>query len=107
MKMTTSRTLDNDGRWRLAPGFDLTYAPSAQGERWTTVAGVGANIARHHLLALAEKVGIKAAVARRVVDQVIAATLDVDRHLAEQHCQTTISRAAAERVREASARLRG
>lgn len=46
-----------DGRWRVSPGFDLTYAPRPYGERWTTVAGVGRRVDRSHLLALAAGAG--------------------------------------------------
>src|SRR5690606_15397631 len=70
-----------DGDWRVAPGFDLTYAPRPYGERWTSVAGAGRDVGREHLLELARRVGIKRAAAVRVLEEVVAATREVDAHL--------------------------
>ncbi|MDP2305477.1 MAG: type II toxin-antitoxin system HipA family toxin [Pseudomonadota bacterium] len=96
-----------DGSWRLAPAFDLTYAPRPYGERWTTVAGVGRGVTREHLLALAGQVGLKPAAARRALDQVATATADVRAHLRDAGCCGPVSLAAAEAVEAATARLGG
>lgn len=95
-----------DGTWRLAPGFDLTYAPRPYGERWTTVAGVGKEVGREPLLALAAKVGTKALVARRVVDEVTSATAEVRTHLRDAGCLGPVSERAAADVEQATARVR-
>jgi serine/threonine-protein kinase HipA len=96
-----------DGQWRLAPGFDLTYAPRPYGERWTAVAGAGRSVGREHLLALAAKVGIKPLAARRVLDEVTAATAEVQAHLGHAGCFGPVSESASEAVRYATARVRG
>ena len=96
-----------DGRWRLAPAYDLTYAPQPRGERATTVTGAGHNIERAHLLRLAERVGIPARAAARVLDEVTQATLAVKQHLADAGCRGPVSTAAAEAVTLATARLQG
>jgi len=96
-----------DGSWRVAPGFDLTYAPRPYGERWTTVAGAGSSVGREHLLALASNVGVKAATARRVVNEVTAATAEVRDYLANAGCLGPVSEAAAEAVTLATSRVRG
>jgi serine/threonine-protein kinase HipA len=96
-----------EGRWRLAPGYDLTYAPQPRGERATTVAGVGQTVQRAHLFALAERVGIPARAAARVLEEVTAATLSVEAQLSAAHCQSPVSVAAAEAVLQATTRLQG
>ena len=93
------------GSWRVAPGFDLTYAPRPYGERWTTVAGVGKQVGRPHLLELAAKVGIKPATARRVLDEVTTATGRVGRFVEAAGCRGAVSQAAVVAVQAATARV--
>lgn len=45
--------LDQQGLWKLAPAFDLTYSFGPGGEHSTSVAGHGKNITRAHLLRVA------------------------------------------------------
>ncbi len=99
--------LGPDGAWRLAPGFDLTYAPRPDGERWTTVAGAGRSIGGEHLLALAARVGIKPRAARQALEEVSSATAEVQAHLGQAGCLGPVSEAAAEAVQQATARVRG
>ena len=97
--------LGPEGRWRLAPGFDLTYAPRPFGERWTSVGGEGREVGRAHLMGLAERVGIKPAAARRVLDAVVAATSSIGARLAAAGCDSPVSREAAREVARATARV--
>lgn len=97
--------LDERGEWRLAPGFDLTYAPRPQGERATTVCGAARDIGRAQLLELAANVGIKRLVARRVLDEVRAAVSEVGAFLEAAGCAGPVSRAAAADVRAAVGRI--
>lgn len=98
--------LGPEGVWRLAPGFDLTYAPRPYGERWTTVANVGRAVRRGHLLELAARVGIRPLAARRVLEEVTAAAGNVADHLREYGCEGAVSVAARGAVEEAVARVR-
>jgi hypothetical protein len=59
----------------------------AQGERWTTVAGVGREVERDTLL------------------EVVAAAADVQTHLATYACSNPVSKTAAANVLAAAARL--
>jgi serine/threonine-protein kinase HipA len=93
--------------WRLAPAFDLTYAPAPGGERATTVAGAGREVGHGHLLDLARRVGLKAATARRIIEEVCAATDHVARHLEEASCAGPVSRAASAAVQAATMRVQG
>lgn len=99
--------MDASGAWRLAPGFDLTYSPRPDGERWTTVAGVGRRVRREDLLRLADRVGLKPATARQALDDVVAAASTVRDALAEAGCTHPVSHAAADAVLAATARLAG
>jgi serine/threonine-protein kinase HipA len=96
---------DARGLWRVAPGFDLTYAPRPYGERWTTVAGAGRAVGRAHLLELALRVGLKPRLAEAVLDEVTTATSEVSRYLRAFDCEHPVSAAAAEAVRAATARV--
>ena len=96
--------MDDSGTWRLSPGFDLTYAPQPHGERATTVAGLGRGVGRAQLLELASRVGLKPRLARKVLEEVCAATAQVESVLEAARCTGPVSRAAAHAVREASAR---
>lgn len=87
--------LGPDGQWRLAPGFDLTWAPAPRGERATTVRGLGQAVRRSDLLALADGVGIKPVQARRVVEEVWAAGERVGEFLGGALCEGAVSEAAA------------
>ena len=60
-----------DGRWLLAPPYDLTYCPGYQGEHFMDVAGEGKAPTRAHVLIAAEKAGLSAGVAGRALDDVL------------------------------------
>lgn len=60
-----------NGRWLLAPPYDLTYCPGYQGEHFMDVAGEGKAPARAHVLAAAEKAGLSAGVAGRALDEML------------------------------------
>ena len=60
-----------DGRWVLAPPYDLTYSPGHRGEHFMDVAGEGKAPARVHVLAAAAKAGLSASVAGRVLDELL------------------------------------
>jgi len=61
-----------DGRWLLAPPYDLTHCAGHRGEHFMDVAGEGRAPARAHVLAAAASAGLPAAVATRAVDEVLA-----------------------------------
>lgn len=51
--------MDPNGRWRLAPAYDLTFSSSSQGQHSTTCAGNGINPGSKELLSLTEHFSIK------------------------------------------------
>ena len=101
----TSFLMHPDGAWRLAPGYDLTYAPSPNGERATTVAGAGRAVNRSDFERMAGEFGVRPRDLSSIVEEVLAATADVQRHLGDAGCSGPVSRAAVGAVREASRRL--
>ena len=59
-----------DGKWRLAPAYDLTCSDSIGGEHATTVAGEGRNPSVKDILSVAKKAGIGMSAARQIADRV-------------------------------------
>ena len=55
-----------DGKWRLAPAYDLTYSNSIGGEHATTIAGEGRNPSVKDILSVAKKTGINMSTARQI-----------------------------------------
>ena len=55
-----------DGKWRLAPAYDLTYSNSMGGEHATTIAGEGRNPSVKDILSVAKKTGINMSTARQI-----------------------------------------
>lgn len=54
-----SYLMDNEGRWKLSPAYDLTFSSGPRGEQSTMVMGEGRNPNTNHLLKLADEAKIK------------------------------------------------
>lgn len=87
----TSFTLSDDGAWRLAPAYDLTFSEGPGGEHSMAVAGRG-EPDLGAVLSVAEQVGLDRAHARRVVEQISTAVV-------EHWPRVAPSRATMERIR--------
>ena len=59
-----------DGKWRMAPAYDLTYSNSVGGEHATTIAGEGRNPSVKDILSVAKKAGISMSTARQIAGRV-------------------------------------
>lgn len=59
-----------DGRWQLAPAYDLTFSEGPAGEHTLLVAGEGRRPTHEHLAALATKRGLKRRPVRCIDDEV-------------------------------------
>jgi serine/threonine-protein kinase HipA len=68
--------LDAHGAWRVAPAYDLTFAPGPGGEHTMTVAGEGREPGREHMFRIAEQAGLARRVATEIVAAVAAAAAD-------------------------------
>lgn len=64
-------TLNEHNEWRLAPPYDLTYAPGYRGEHFMDVGGEGKAPGRAHILKVARAGGMKDAEAEAVVDAML------------------------------------
>ena len=60
--------MDAQGRWRLAPAFDLSYSQGPGGQHSTSVAGEGARPSRADLMRVAKGGGVKEKDARDRID---------------------------------------
>ncbi len=60
----------DDGTWKVAPAFDLTFSSSRHGMHSTTVARESKNPTRKHLMELGEYFNIKDA--NKIIDEVQA-----------------------------------
>lgn len=59
-----------DGKWRLAPAYDLTFSNSMGGEHATMIAGEGRNPSIKDILSVAKKAGINMSTARQIASKV-------------------------------------
>ncbi|MCY3821852.1 MAG: type II toxin-antitoxin system HipA family toxin [Gammaproteobacteria bacterium] len=62
--------MTRDGHWRLAPAYDLTFAPGPVGEHFTSVLGRGREIDRTILLELGRYADLTDSESRRIVERV-------------------------------------
>ncbi|MCA2371769.1 type II toxin-antitoxin system HipA family toxin [Agrobacterium genomosp. 3 str. CIP 111-78] len=65
--------MDGNGRWSLAPAYDLTFSSGPGGEHSTAIAREGRNPGMSHLLAVSKGASISGQDAREVIEQVRAA----------------------------------
>ncbi len=68
--------MDAGGDWRLAPAYDLTYAPGPGGEHYLDVEGEGRAPTRAHVEALAARHGIGTRAVAAIVEDTRAAIAD-------------------------------
>ncbi len=65
--------MDEGGVWRLAPVYDLTYAPGPGGEHYLDIDGEGRRPTRAHVERLGQKQGLSARQISAIIDDVGAA----------------------------------
>lgn len=51
--------MDESGRWKFAPAYDLTFSSSSHGQHSTTINGEGSDPTKKHLFQLAHHFGLK------------------------------------------------
>lgn len=69
-----SYLMGRDGRWRLAPAYDLSFAPGPGGEHSTSVLGRGKDITRAHLRELGRNADLKNQQADEIIDRIADTT---------------------------------
>ncbi len=72
--------MDEAGAWRLAPAYDLTYAPGPNGEHYLDVEGEGRRPTRAHVARLGRRHGLDEKRVGSVIDTVRAVVADWPRH---------------------------
>lgn len=88
--------MDEAGRWRPSPAFDLTFAGGPGGEHTLLVAGEGRNPTASHLEALAAAVSLKNP--RRIIDEVRAAVARFTEFADEARVPSAGSKPVAKRI---------
>ncbi|MBN1334424.1 MAG: HipA domain-containing protein [Deltaproteobacteria bacterium] len=89
-----SLRMDREGRWTLAPAYDLTFTEGPGGEHSMAVAGEG-RPGRVDLLRTADQVGIARRGAQAIIDEVAAAVAGWPGHAAS----AGVNRAVMEHIR--------
>ena len=93
--------MDPTGEWRLAPAFDLTYAPGPGGEHYLDIEGEGRRPTRAQVTSLGTKHGLDAKRVTAVIEEVAAAVANWPGHAGI----AGVTRNSAKLVRDAHARV--
>lgn len=75
--------MDDAGRWRLAPAYDLTYSPGPGGEHYLAIAGEGRRPTRTHVERIGGLHGISDRQIGEIIDRVDSVVSDWLRFAAE------------------------
>jgi serine/threonine-protein kinase HipA len=89
------------GEWRLAPAFDLTYAPGPGGEHYLDIEGEGRRPTRAQVMSLGKKHGLDTRRVAAVIAEVSAAVAD----WRTQAKKAGVSKDSVKMVRDAHARV--
>ena len=83
--------MDDQGNWRLAPAFDLTFSNGPGGEHYMAVLGEGRTITREHVEKLAKAHGISRKRVVSFIDDVRAALADWTAHARDAGVEMSIA----------------
>lgn len=97
--------LDRDRRWRLAPGYDLTFNTGPGGEHQMDICGAARQVTRAHLLELAAKGGIRQRLATASLERMLEQVGPFARRLRDQPIRRATSKAILEAVHANAAGL--
>jgi serine/threonine-protein kinase HipA len=89
------------GEWRLAPAFDLTYAPGPGGEHYLDIEGEGRRPTRAHVASLGKRHGLDGKRVTAVIEDVTLAVADWP----TQARKAGVSRDSTKMVKDALARV--
>lgn len=68
-----SYLMDRDGKWRLAPAYDLTFVEGIRGEHWMSFDGEGRDPTWSHLQKLGREFGLEQSLMMQILEEVRAA----------------------------------
>ena len=100
-----SYRLGRDGRWRLAPAYDLTFNPGPRGHHQMAYAGETRSPGLEHVVAVAEQGEIDAATARKSIKRMTATAGRLANFVETLPIRKTTLRAIVETVGDNCARL--
>lgn len=91
--------LQDDGRWRLSPGYDLTFSPGPYDEHATAFMGHGKNPPLQVIQALADQAGFaRWHEARQVIEEVVTAINEWNEVAKTLGVSTSVRREIAQRL---------
>ena len=61
--------MNEQGEWKLAPAYDLTFSAGPNGEQSTSLMGEGRKPSVQHLIALGKEAGLDDAVVKQIIEQ--------------------------------------
>ncbi len=99
--------MDESGRWRLSPVYDVTFSSGPGGEHWTSYLGEGSRPGATTLLQLAEQASIKANQARTIIEQVQSAMMLFPSLAKELGVPIKLRRTVAERLLQTQSEVIG
>jgi serine/threonine-protein kinase HipA len=88
--------MSQDGEWRLAPAYDVTYSTGPGGEHTMMVNGAGPAPTRKHVLAVGEGASLEPREVREVMEAVLT-SVDQWPAVAKKHGVTAASKRAIQR----------
>lgn len=97
--------MNAEGEWRLAPAYDLTYAPGPGGEHYLDIEGEGRSPARHHVEALGARHSIPPKQVEAIIGDVGAAVSDWPQHARAAGVSKTSVRTADEAIKGVRSRF--
>jgi serine/threonine-protein kinase HipA len=61
--------MNEQGEWKLAPAYDLTFSAGPNGEQSTSLMGEGRKPSVQHLIALGKEAGLDDALVKQIIEQ--------------------------------------
>lgn len=90
--------LNAQGRWQLAPAFDLTYSNGPGGQHHMDICGHGHRIEQTQLLQLAQEGGVQAAYAQNCIAQMLQQAAQLPQRLAHFSHQADIRKSTQKQL---------
>jgi serine/threonine-protein kinase HipA len=101
-----SYLLNPQGRWQLAPGYDLTFCEGPGGEHQMDIEGEGRTPGRTHLMSLAKNAGLPLAPCQAIMERVAAQAGQFDAEARQHPISAQTRQMVSKAIRANLSRLR-
>ena len=92
----------NDGGWRLAPAYDLTYSDTYWGEHTTSVCGKGKDISKKDLIKVGTDAGLSGSLCIEILNEIQDKTGSISQYLGNRTFHKVAKIKPADRITEIS-----